>query len=58
MKDVIKEIIVSNQERKLGEALKPRNTGISLDLDKIQAIIGPGRVGKTSAMLLALGRSS
>lgn len=54
MKDIIKEIIVSNQERKSGEVLRPRNTGISLDLDKIQAIIGPRRVGKTSAMLLAI----
>ena len=54
MKDIIKDIFVSNQERSPGEGLKPRNTGISLDLDKIQAIIGPRRVGKTSAMLLAM----
>jgi predicted AAA+ superfamily ATPase len=54
MKDIIKDILVSNQERKLAEGLKPRNTGISLELDKIQAIIGPRRVGKTSAMLLAI----
>jgi uncharacterized protein len=54
MKDIIKEIIVKNQELRLGEGLKPRNTGISLELDKIQAIIGPRRVGKTSAMLLAM----
>lgn len=54
MKDIIKDIFVSNQERGLVEGLKPRNTGISLALDKIQAIIGPRRVGKTSAMLLAM----
>lgn len=54
MKDIIKDIIASNQERRSGERLKPRNTGISLDLNKIQAIIGPRRVGKTSAMLLAI----
>ncbi len=54
MKDIIKNILVSNQERKLSEGLKSRTTGISLHLDKIQAIIGPRRVGKTSAMLLAM----
>src|SRR5258708_21819902 len=54
MKDIIKDILVSNVERKPIEGLKPRATGISLELDKIQAIIGPRRVGKTSAMLLAI----
>ena len=54
MKEVIKDILVSNKERRLAEGLRPRNTGISLELDKIQAIIGPRRVGKTSAMLLAI----
>jgi uncharacterized protein len=54
MKETIKDILISNEERKLPEGLKPRNTGISLNLDKIQAIIGPRRVGKTSAMLLAM----
>jgi hypothetical protein len=54
MKDIIKDILISNQEGRLGEGLKLRNTGIALDLDKIQAIIGPRRVGKTSAMLLAI----
>jgi predicted AAA+ superfamily ATPase len=54
MKEIIKDILVGNEERKPPEGLKPRNTGISLELDKIQAIIGPRRVGKTSAMLLAM----
>jgi predicted AAA+ superfamily ATPase len=54
MKDIIKDILVSNAERKPSEGLKPRTTGISLNLDKIQAIIGPRRVGKTSAMLLTI----
>jgi uncharacterized protein len=54
MKDIIKDILIENQERRLPEGLKTRNTGISLELDKIQAIIGPRRVGKTSAMLLAM----
>ena len=54
MKEIIKDILAGNEERKLPEGLKPRNTGISLELDKIQAIIGPRRAGKTSAMLLAM----
>ena len=54
MKDIIKDILVGNEERKPLEGLKSRTTGISLHLDKIQAIIGPRRVGKTSAMLLAI----
>jgi len=54
MKDILKDILVSNLERQLAHGLRPRNTGISLELEKIQAIIGPRRVGKTSAMLLAI----
>ncbi|HEY4289709.1 MAG TPA: ATP-binding protein [Puia sp.] len=54
MKDIIKDILADNQEGKLVKNLKSRNTGISLELNKIQAIIGPRRVGKTSAMLLAI----
>jgi len=54
MKDILKNILVQNQERRPLEYLKHRNTGISLVLNKIQAIIGPRRVGKTSAMLLAI----
>lgn len=54
MKDTLKEILIQNQERDLSKGLKVRNTGLSLDLHKIQAIIGPRRVGKTSAMLLAM----
>jgi uncharacterized protein len=54
MKEIIKDIFKSNQERGLPEGLRPRKTGISLELNKMQAIIGPRRVGKTSAMLLAM----
>lgn len=54
MKEIIKDILVNNRERKLPKELKPRNSGVSLDLNKIQAIIGPRRVGKTTAMLLAM----
>jgi len=54
MKDTLKEILVQNQERIISKELKFRATGISLDLNKIQAIIGPRRVGKTSAMLKAM----
>ncbi|NQD70177.1 ATP-binding protein [Sphingobacterium shayense] len=54
MKEVIKEILIQNQERNLAKGLRMRYTGISLDLEKIQAIIGPRRVGKTSAMQLAI----
>ena len=54
MKDNLKNIIASNQRLNLAKGLKKRNTGIILGLEKIQAIIGPRRVGKTSAMLLAM----
>lgn len=54
MKEVIKEILIQNQERTPSKNLRSRNTGILLDLEKIQAIIGPRRVGKTSAMQLAI----
>ena len=54
MKDIIKDILISNQESRLLKGLKARNTGIILGLEKIQAIIGPRRIGKTSAMLLAM----
>jgi predicted AAA+ superfamily ATPase len=54
MKDIIKNILISNLTRQHAIGLKQRKTGISLELDKIQAIIGPRRVGKTSAMLLTI----
>jgi len=54
MKDIIKEIIVQNQERVVLPALKYRETSLLLSLFKIQAIIGPRRVGKTSTMLMAM----
>ena len=46
--------MINNAESSLSRGLRPRDTGISLELDKIQAIIGPRRVGKTSSMLLAI----
>ncbi|WP_316837141.1 ATP-binding protein [Pedobacter nutrimenti] len=54
MKEILKEILIQNQERNLYRELRVRNTGMSLDLEKIQAIIGPRHVGKTSAMFLAI----
>jgi predicted AAA+ superfamily ATPase len=54
MKETLKEILIQNQERNFTKGLRSRNTGILLDLEKIQAIIGPRRVGKTSAMQLAI----
>lgn len=54
MKEILKDILVENGERDLSAGLIPRITGISLELNKIQAIIGPRRVGKTSAILLAM----
>ena len=54
MKEIIKDILIQNQERNLAKGLRLRSTTISLDLEKIQAIIGPRRVGKTSVMQLAI----
>lgn len=54
MKDKIKEILTENAEKTHLKHLISRDTGIMLDLDKIQAIIGPRRVGKTSAMFLTI----
>ena len=54
MKEIIKEILTQNQERTPAKGLRTRDTNLSLDLDKIQTIIGPRRVGKTSAMQLAM----
>lgn len=53
MKDK-KNILSEHAEQNSLIQLIPRNTGITLDLDKIQAIIGPRRVGKTSAMFLTM----
>ena len=54
MKDILKNILSNNRERKAPSGLMRRDTGLSLELDKIQAIIGPRRVGKTSALWLAM----
>src|SRR5680860_478902 len=54
MKEIIKNILVQNQELDLTSRLLPRESGLSLGINKIQAITGPRRVGKTSALLLAI----
>ncbi|TJZ60093.1 hypothetical protein FAZ15_14520 [Sphingobacterium olei] len=54
MKETLKEILSVNKLELLKKPLTPRETGITLGLNKIQEIIGPRRVGKTSAMILAL----
>lgn len=54
MKELIKNILVRNQERDFSKGLMARGTDLTLGLDKIQAIIGPRRVGKTSILSLAI----
>lgn len=52
MKELLKDILVENTSRLLHKSLVSRDTKLHLDLPKIQAILGPRRVGKTSAMHL------
>ncbi|GMQ31356.1 ATP-binding protein [Algoriphagus confluentis] len=52
MKEVLKDILIENSSRQLTEDLVPRDTKLYLDLPKMQAVLGPRRVGKTSAMFL------
>ena len=52
MKEVLKDILTENSNRQLGEELVLRNTKLHVDLPKIQAVLGPRRVGKTSTMNL------
>lgn len=54
MKEIIKNILAELAGIDSFSRLLPRKTGLDLNLNKIQAIIGPRRVGKTSAMLLAM----
>ncbi len=54
MKDKIKEILTGYTDNEYFGQLIPRDTGIVPELEKIQAIIGPRRVGKTSAMFLTM----
>lgn len=54
MREILKDILVSAKERQPLEKLTPRHTPLLLDLNKTQAIIGPRRVGKTSAMWMAM----
>lgn len=39
MKEVIKEILIQNQERNLSKGLRARNTGLSLDLEKYRLLL-------------------
>jgi predicted AAA+ superfamily ATPase len=52
MKEVLKDILTENSTRQHREELVPRDTKLHVDLPKIQAVLGPRRVGKTSAMNL------
>ncbi|HRO47769.1 ATP-binding protein [Agriterribacter sp.] len=54
MKDKIKEILSEYTDNEYFGKLIIRDTGILPDLEKIQVIIGPRRVGKTSAMFLTM----
>jgi uncharacterized protein len=52
MKEILKDILAEYSTRQLREELAPRDTKIYVDLPKMQAVLGPRRVGKTSAMNL------
>lgn len=52
MKEILKDILTENSTRQLREDLVPRDTKLYADLPKMQAVLGPRRVGKTSAMNL------
>lgn len=54
MKEKLKNIIVENQRIFPVSRLIPRQTDVSLDIEKMQAIIGPRRIGKTSMLLLTM----
>lgn len=54
MKDKIKEILSEYADNEYFDRLIPRDTDLIPDLEKMQAIIGPRRVGKTSAMFLTM----
>lgn len=54
MKEKLKNIIVENQRIFPVSGLIPRQTDVSLDIEKMQAIIGPRRIGKTSMLLLTM----
>jgi uncharacterized protein len=52
MKEILKDILTENSTRQLREELVLRDTKLYVDLPKMQAVLGPRRVGKTSAMNL------
>lgn len=52
MKELVKDILMGYSTRNTSHKLLNRDKRIHLDLAKIQAVIGPRRVGKTSAMQL------
>lgn len=52
MKEILKDILTENSTRQIREELVLRDTKLYVDLPKMQAVLGPRRVGKTSAMNL------
>ncbi len=54
MKEVLKDILTENSTRHFREDLVIRDTMLHVDLPKMQAVLGPRRVGKTSAMNLCM----
>lgn len=52
MKDLVKDILAGNSSRNGNPALLNREKRLYMDLAKIQVVIGPRRVGKTSIMQL------
>ncbi|HWK58493.1 MAG TPA: ATP-binding protein [Parapedobacter sp.] len=54
MKEKIKHILIESRAEILGRTLINRAIDLHIDLEKAQAILGPRRTGKTSAMVLAM----
>ncbi len=51
-KELLKDILIENSLRKINLGLLPRDKKLYSDLPKMQVLLGPRRVGKTSAMQL------
>ncbi|WP_332911675.1 AAA family ATPase [Algoriphagus boritolerans] len=49
---MLKDILIENSLRKINLGLLPRDKKLYSDLPKMQVLLGPRRVGKTSAMQL------
>lgn len=54
MKETIKQILINNREEILSRSLISRDINLHIGLEKAQAILGPRRTGKTSAMVLVM----